>query len=155
MECLEHYPEQGVVVCQHEQPRRKFRRTPNGVAKESGTQNAIHASTKMVLLNSIGISTKTMIMFKLFPFLWVGTTYFFHENVANARLAAAAVKKVRDKTLAKKANRAKGFSYIDELFEHQPCMNKPVTLVVYDMTGFLQQCRYVELAGGNVQFRKS
>ena len=90
------------------------------------------------------------------PFLWVGTTYFFHENVGNARLAAAAVKKLRDKTSAKKANRAKGFSYIDELFQHQPCMDKPVTLVTYDMTGFLKQCldRYVELAGGNVQFKK-
>ena len=32
----EHYPEHGVVVCQHEQPRRKFRRTPNGVANEIG-----------------------------------------------------------------------------------------------------------------------
>ena len=90
------------------------------------------------------------------PFLWVGTTYFFHENVRNARLAAAAVKKLRDKTSAKKANRAKGFSYIDELFQHQPCMDKPVTLVTYDMTGFLKQCldKYVELAGGNVQFKK-
>ena len=91
---------------------------------------------------------KTMIRFRLF--------LFFHENVGNARLAAAAVKKLRDKTSAKKANRAKGFSYLDELFQHQPCMDKPVTLVTYDMTGFLKQCldRYVELAGGNVQFKK-
>ena len=90
------------------------------------------------------------------PFLWVGTTYFFHENVGNARPAAAAVKKLRDKTSAKKANRAKGFSYLDELFQHQPCMDKPVTLVTCDMTGFLKQCldRYVELVGGNVQFKK-
>ena len=35
-------------------------------------------------------------------------------------------------------------------------MDKPVTLVTYDMTGFLKQCldRYVELAGGDIQFKK-
>ena len=35
-------------------------------------------------------------------------------------------------------------------------MDKPVTLVTYNMTGFLNQCldRYVELAGGKIQFKK-
>ena len=35
-------------------------------------------------------------------------------------------------------------------------MDKPVTLVTYDMIGFLKTLldRYVELAGGNIQFKK-
>ena len=35
-------------------------------------------------------------------------------------------------------------------------MDKPVTLVTYDMTGFLQQRldRYIELAGGDAKFKK-
>ena len=117
----------------------------------AGAQNALHVLTRMALLNSNTISMKMMMVFKLFLIYgWV------HGNVGNARLAAAAVKKLRDKTSAKKANRAKGFLYLGELFEHQPCMDQPDTLVTYDMTGFLQQCldRYVELAGGDVKFKK-
>ena len=157
----EHYPEQGVVVCQHEQPRRKFRSTPSGVAKEIGLGGVRYTECNPCL-DKDGIAQQYWHFddedeqIQSVPFLWVGTTYFFHENVGNARLAAATVKKLRDKTSAKKANRAKGFSYIDELFQHQPCMDKPVTVVTYDMTGFLQQCldRYIELAGGNIQFKK-
>ena len=76
----------------------------------------------------------------------MGTKYFFHDKVGNARLVAAAVKKLRDKSSAKKAIERR----------HQPCMDKPVTVVTYGMTGFLQQCldRCVELAGGNVKFKK-
>ena len=53
----------------------------------------------------------------------------------------------RDKLAAKK--RAQGFSYMDELFQNQPCMNKPVNIITYDMKPFLESCvqRYVDLAG--------
>ena len=53
----------------------------------------------------------------------------------------------RDKLAAKK--RAQGFSYMDELFQDQPCMSKPVNVMTYDMKPFLESCvkRYVELAG--------
>ena len=147
----EHYPKHGVVVCQHEQPRRKFRRTP---AKEIGLGRVRYTECNPCF-DKDGAAQQSWHFdeddehLQTVRFLWVGTTYFFHETVGNARLVAAAVKKLRDKTSAKKANRAKGFSCIDELFEHQPCMDKPVKLVTFDMTGFLQQCldRYVELAG--------
>ena len=71
--------------------------------------------------------------------------------------ALAAAKKIRDKSGAKKAARAQGFTFLDELEQHKPkCMTKNVNTVEYDMRQFLQQCigRYVELAGPNVKFKK-
>ena len=55
----------------------------------------------------------------------------------------------RDKAGAKKKARAEGFSYMDQIFENQPCMQKPVTTFTYDMEPFLKPCvdRYVNLAG--------
>ena len=55
----------------------------------------------------------------------------------------------RDKSGAKKKARAEGFSYMDQLFENQPCMQKPVTTFTYDMEPFLKSCvdRYLSLAG--------
>jgi hypothetical protein len=55
----------------------------------------------------------------------------------------------RDKSGAKKKARAEGFSYMDPLFDDQPCMQKPVTTFTYDMEPFLKSCvdRYVNLAG--------
>ena len=60
-------------------------------------------------------------------------------------MALATIK--RDKLAAKK--RAQGFSYMDELFKDQPCMEKPVSVMTYDMKPFLESCvkRYVDLAG--------
>ena len=54
----------------------------------------------------------------------------------------------RDKSNAKKKARAEGFSYMDQLYEDQPCMQKPVTRFTYDMQPFLKSCvdRYVNLA---------
>jgi len=60
-------------------------------------------------------------------------------------MAMATIK--RDKLPAKK--RAQGFSYMDELFPDQPCMNKSVNIMTFDMKPFLESCvrRYVDLAG--------
>ena len=79
--------------------------------------------------------------------MWVGTTYLFSRNCADPKAALASIK--RDKGEAKKKARAQGFSYMDQLFEDQPCMTKPVTVMLYDMKPFLQSCvdRYVQLAG--------
>ena len=76
---------------------------------------------------------------------WVGSTYLFSESCKDPKMAMASIK--RDKLAAKK--RAQGFSYMDELFQNQPCMNKPVNVMTYDMKPFLESCvkRYVELAG--------
>ena len=46
----------------------------------------------------------------------------------------------RDKSNAKKKARAEGFSYMDQLSEDQPCMQKPVTTFTYDMQPFLKSC---------------
>eukprot|EP00435_Cladocopium_sp_Y103_P009439 s1446_g2.t1 len=79
--------------------------------------------------------------------MWVGTTYLFSKSCKDPKAALASIK--RDKGEAKKKARAQGFSYMDQLFQDQPCMKKPVTVMVYDMKPFLQSCvdRYVQLAG--------
>ena len=79
---------------------------------------------------------------------WVGTTtYLFPTSCKDPKAAMATIK--RDKSGAKKKARAEGFSYMDQLFENQPCMQKPVTTFTYDMEPFLKSCvdRYVNLAG--------
>ena len=80
------------------------------------------------------------------PDSWTGQTCFFPKN-CDPIAAMASVK--RDKTGAKKKARAEGFSYMDQLCEDQPCMQKPVTVFTYDMEPFLKSCvdRYNTLAG--------
>ena len=79
--------------------------------------------------------------------LWTGETYLFPTNCKDPKMAMAGVK--RDKNEAKKKARLDGFSYMDQLFDDQPCMTKPVNVMTYDMKPFLQSCidRYVALAG--------
>ena len=81
------------------------------------------------------------------PNMWVGTTYLFSKKCTDPKRALASI--TRNKGEAKKKARAEGFSYMDQLFENQPCMTKPVTVMKYDMKPFLQSCvdRYVKLAG--------
>ena len=90
-------------------------------------------------------------------FRWTGSTYFVDKSIQDPSKALAAAKKVRDKSGAKKAARAQGFTFLDELEQHKSkCTTKNVNTVEYDMRQFLQQCidRYVELAGPNVKFKK-
>ena len=82
---------------------------------------------------------------------------FVDESIKEPSKVLAAAKKIRDKSGAKKAARAQGFTLLDELEQHKSkCMTKNVNTVEYDMRQFLQQCldRYVELAGPNVKFKK-
>ena len=78
---------------------------------------------------------------------WVGTTYLVPTSCKDPKAAMASIK--RDKSCAKKKARAEGFSYMDQLSEDQPCMQKPVTTFTYGMQLFLKSCvdRYVNLAG--------
>jgi len=77
--------------------------------------------------------------------VWTGATYLFSKSYIDPKMAMATIK--RDKLPAKK--RAQGFSYMDELFPDQPCMNKSVNIMTFDMKPFLESCvrRYVDLAG--------
>ena len=79
--------------------------------------------------------------------LCTGETYVFPTNCKDPKMAMAGVK--RDKNEAKKKARLEGFSYMDQLFDDQPCMKKPVNVMTYDMKPFLQSSidRYVALAG--------
>ena len=79
--------------------------------------------------------------------LYDAIAYLFSCRCPDPKAALASIK--RDKGEAKKKARAQGFSYLDQLFEDQPCMTKPVTVMIYDMKPFLQSCvdRYVQLAG--------
>ena len=92
-----------------------------------------------------------------FHFWWTGSTYFVDKSIKEPSKVLAAAKKIRDKSGAKKAARAQGFTFLDELEQQKSkCMTKNVNTVEYDMRQFLQQCidRYVELAGPNVKFKK-
>ena len=79
------------------------------------------------------------------------------KSINNASQALAAAQKIRDKSGAKKAARAQGLTFLDELEQHKSkCTTKNVNTVEYDMKQFLQQClnRYVELAGPNIKLKK-
>ena len=49
------------------------------------------------------------------PFWWTGSTYFIDDSVREPAKAVAAVKNSRNKSKAKKAARAQGFTFMDEL----------------------------------------
>ena len=79
--------------------------------------------------------------------MWVGATYLFTKSCKDPKNALATIK--RDKNSAKKKARGQGFRCMDQLFNDQPCMSKPVNVMTYDMQPFLQSCidRYQSLAG--------
>ena len=63
------------------------------------------------------------------------------KSIQEPTKALAAAKKIRDKSEAKKAARAQGFTFLDELEQQKAkCMTKNVNKVEYDMRQFLQQC---------------
>ena len=155
----EHMPELGVYVHHHLQPRKKFQDKPKDdmsfragthrltVCEPCQTQDEpkeyVHDTESQ---NPTGL-----------PFWWTGSTYFVDKSIQEPSKVLAAAKKIRDKSGAKKAARAQGFTFLDELEQQKSkCMTKNVNAVEYDMRQFLQQCidRYVELAGQNVKFKK-
>ena len=62
----------------------------------------------------------------------------------------------RYKSQAKKAARAQGFTFLDQLEENQGCVNKKVTRVEYDMRGLLRQCleKYESLVDKPVVYKR-
>ena len=153
----EHFPEHGVLVHCHVQPRKKFSSLPRecgdlklGPSRCTEYKPCTPEGDASERWDDVENNKQTGL-----PYWWTGFTYFVDENVKQPQIAVAAVKQIRDKGKAKKAVRAQGFTYLDQLVESQACMNKPVNTMEYNMKGFLQQCldRYVELAGGNVKFK--
>ena len=154
----EHYPEFGILVCDVNQPRKKFHDLPKS---SGGWKINHHRYTEYTSCQPEGqadsiwhdVSNRHSTGL---PFWWTGSTYFIDDSVREPAKAVAAVKNIRNKSKAKKAARAQGFTFMDELIpEKGKAMNKPVTVVEYDMTGFLQQCidRYTELAGKDVKLK--
>ena len=155
----EHMPEFGVYVHHHLQPRKKFQDKPkDDMSFRAGTHRLTVCEPcqtqdepkeyvhDMESQNPTGL-----------PFWWTGSTYFVDKSIKEPSKVLAAAKKIRDKSGAKKAARAQGFTFLDELEQQKSkCMTKNVNTVEYDMRQFLQQCidRYVELAGPNVKFKK-
>ena len=155
----EHMPELGVYVHHHLQPRKKFQDKPkDDMSFRAGTHRLTVCEPcqtqdepkeyvhDMESQNPTGL-----------PFWWTGSTYFVDKSIKEPSRVLAAAKKIRDKSGAKKAARAQGFTFLDELEQQKSkCMTKNVNTVEYDMRQFLQQCidRYVELAGPNVKFKK-
>ena len=145
----EYFPEEGVVVRYHVQPRKTF----------------YHLRPEEAKALNVGQSRLTEVMSLSFPEdveevwdqhgqsrkrgeLWTGCTYLM-SNEHNGITAMAAVKRVRDKTKAKKAARKQAFYDVNQLDEGRGCMTSPTRQVIYDMSSFLQQAidRYKELAG--------
>ena len=86
--------------------------------------------------------------------LTVSKDCFIDKCISDPKVAVAAVKKIRGKTKAKKAARAQGFMFLDQLEEQRGCMTKPVTTVKYDMS--LRQCleKYESLVKKLVTYRR-
>ena len=76
-------------------------------------------------------------------------------NVAS-KLPWQRLKRIRDKTAAKKQARQTGFYDVNQLRDGTGCMYRPTRGVIYDMRSFLQQAvdKYRQLAGPEFQHLK-
>ena len=145
----EYYPEEGMVVRHHVQPRKALfkPRAAEAVALDLSP----HRLTLMRPLGSEAAPDElwdTRGAKHKRDHLWTGATYLA-ANGHTERSAMAAVKKIRDKLNAKKAARKHAFYDVNQLSDHQGCMYAKTRQVVYDMSSFLQQAidRYKELTG--------
>ena len=139
-------PKLGVYIRHHCQPRKSFYAPDNEITKYckmQPTRCTVRSSNDEVpewdiYRNADGEPLPG----KRTDNTWVGSTYLFSDSCKDPKMAMATIK--RDKLAAKK--RAQGLSYMDELFQNQPCMNKPVNVMTYDMKPFLESCvkRYVD-----------
>ena len=87
--------------------------------------------------------------------LWTGATFLFGSQHTE-QTAMAAVKRIRDKTAAKKQARQTGFFDVNQLSDGKACTYQPTRGVVYDMSSFLQHAvdKYCQLAGPEFQHLK-
>ena len=147
------------MILHRVQPRKKFQSLPkDSPSFRAGTQRLTvckpfqQGMKEREYEHDVGSQSPTGL-----PFWWTGATYFVHSTVPSPQNALASAKIVRDKSKAKKAARAQGFTFLDELETNKgKSMDKSVNAFQYDMKQFLQQCldRYVELAGPNITFKK-
>ena len=145
----------GVYIRHHCQPRKGYYVPEDEVIKQCDLTNVRFTDVVQCSSEDAAVSewdlfrddTGGIVQGKRRPSLWVGTTYLFTKSCQDPKNALASIK--RDKNSAKKKARAQGFRYMDQIFENQPCMSKPVNVMTYDMKPFLQSCidRYQSLAG--------
>ena len=114
----EHYPEHGTLVYEANQPRKKFHDLPKSYG---GWRFSRHRYTEFSpcepdgYANSVWHDVSNRHSTGL-PFWWTGSTYFVDDSIKDPSAAVAAVKKIRDKSKAKKAARAQGFTFVGELY---------------------------------------
>ncbi|CAE7772169.1 unnamed protein product, partial [Symbiodinium sp. CCMP2592] len=152
----EYYPDEGVIVRHHMQPRK--------------AKYAVSAAEADVLNIGDLRLTERQLLGRTSPEeqwddgfrggkasgLWTGTTYLFDRGL-DKHHAVAAVKRIRDKKLAKKESRKQAFYDISQLSDGKGCMNKPVNIIESDMKSFLEQAvqKYKDLAGPKYHTLKS
>ena len=145
----EYFPEEGVVVRYHVQPRKTFYHLRPEEAKALNVgQSRLTEVTSLSFPEDVEEVWDQHGQSRKRGELWTGCTYLM-SNEHNGITAMAAVKRVRDKTKAKKAARKQAFYDVNQLDEGKGCMTSPTRQVIYDMSSFLQQAidRYKELAG--------
>ena len=145
----EYFPEEGVIVRHHVQPRKvPFKpRAAEALALDLGS----HRLTVAAPLGKEDSPTETWDSGgpgRKSSDFWTGVTYLTTSNHTE-HSALAAVKRVRDKNSAKKEARKHAFYDVNQLSDHKGAMYAPTKQVVYDMSSFLQQAvdRYKELTG--------
>ena len=113
----EHMPELGVCVHHHLQPRKKFQDKPkDNLSFRAGTRRLTVCEpcrTKdepKVFVHDMESQNPTGL-----PFWWTGSTYIVDKSIQDPSKALAAAKKIRDKSGAKKAARAQGFTFLTNL----------------------------------------
>ena len=145
----EYYPEEGVLVRHHLQPRKALYHLRSEEAKAMKLGKSRLTEVKSLSYpDSVEEVWDEHGQHRKRGELWIGSTYLLSDHHTRAS-ALAAVKKVRDKTKAKKAARKQAVYDVNQLDAGKGCMTAPTKQVVYDMSSFLQQAinRYKELAG--------
>ena len=135
----EYYPEEGVLVRHHLQPRKALYHLRSEEAKAMKLGKSRLTEVKSLSYpDSVEEVWDEHGQHRKRGELWVGSTYLLSDHHTRAS-ALAAVKKVRDKTKAKKAARKQAFYDVNQLDAGKGCMTAPTKQVVYDMSSFLQQ----------------
>ncbi|CAE7292249.1 unnamed protein product, partial [Symbiodinium sp. CCMP2456] len=143
----EYYPEDGVVVRHHLQPRKAYYSLkPEEAQALNVGKSRLTEVTSLAFPEVVEEVWDDKVSSRKRGELWTGRTYLVSEQL-NRTAAMAAINRVRDKTKAKKAARKQAFYDVNQLDKGQGCMKSPTRQVIYDMSSFLQQAidRYKEL----------
>ena len=154
---VEYFPDEDLVVHNHMQPRKSLYKPSEHETK--AYKLGCHKMTEINPIKSEEVIDQwdhTMTRGKRGGGdLWTGATYLFGSQ-HNEQTAMAAIKRIRDKTAAKKQARQTGFYDVNQHSDGKGCMYQPTRGVVYDMSSFLQQAvdKYRQLAGPEFQHLK-